>query len=150
MLYIRTLDSLASIWNHASVPQRQYIMNSISDEALPLSFPTPNTSLLLSTDPTGEQPHSQPLVSYHTFLSMLKRWAEPLGFQPSDIGTHSLRRGLSSDWALLGIAPHIRRMHGRWRSTLVADSYIGTETRSALSLQAFAKARCTVHSLSIL
>ena len=147
MLYTLALHTLTTTWEHASLPQRKAIMNT-SDDTLPHSFPTPHTSLILSTDQAGELPRSCPLISYHAFLSVLKRWAQPLGLQPSDIGTHSLRRGLSSDWALLGIAPHIRRIHGRWKSSLVADSYIGTETQSELSLQAFAKARGTIHSLS--
>jgi len=117
MLYTRVLQELGTIWDHATVPQRRYIMNHDSQEAFPHSFPTASTSLVLSTYQSGQLPRSYPLVSYHTFLSVLKRWAQSLGLQPSDIGTHSLRRGLSSDLALLGIAPHIRRMHGRCRSS---------------------------------
>ncbi len=130
-------------------------MNPLSDFLLPgpdpqypHTFPTLDTPLLLSTDPTRQFPRCSPLVSYHMFLATLKAWAQPLGFAPSDIGTHSLRRGLSSDWALLGIPPHIRRIHGRWHSLQVADSYIGTETQAALSLRAFEQARGTIHSLS--
>ena len=94
MLYTRVLQELGTIWDHATVPQRRYIMNQDSEETFPLSFPTARTSLVLSTDQAGQLPRSCPLVSYHTFLSVSKRWAESLALQPSDIGTHSLRRAL--------------------------------------------------------
>ncbi len=56
---------------------------------------------------------SIPQVSYHTFLFTLKAWAQHLGFRREAIATHSRRHGLSSNWALIGIPPHIRRMHAR-------------------------------------
>lgn len=53
------------------------------------------------------------LLSYLSLSHVLKRWAQLLpgpSLQPSDFGAHNLRRVLSLDWALLGIAwaPHMR------------------------------------------
>ena len=147
-LFEEVRETLANIWKESSLQQRLDILGSAGPIQMPDHFPARETSLLLSTDSADRLPRCRPLISYHKFLFTLKSWAQPYGFSPADIGTHSLRRGLSSDWALLEIPPHIRQMHGRWRSPLVADSYIGTETQAELSLRAFARAQGTAHSLS--
>jgi hypothetical protein len=78
-----------------------------------------------------------------------------------DIGTHSLRRGLASDWALLGVPDRLRMVHGRWRSAIVADGYVeesvhihqclnvfqSNNAASASSVSTFT-AQATSHSLS--
>ena len=143
-LFTVTIAKLKSIWNQSSSATRMSILSPTWTGPLPLSLPINNISLLMSIDLTTQLPRCTPQVSYHEFLNTLKVWAQPLGFRHEQIGTHSLRRGLSSDWALLDIPPHIRRMHGRWRSPQVADSYIGTETQSHLSLGAFLTARGTL------
>ena len=61
---------------------------------------------------------------YSEFLYRLKEWAGVASLRREDVGTHSLRRGISSDWALLGIPDRLRREHGRWRSEKIADGYI--------------------------
>jgi hypothetical protein len=43
------------------------------------------------------------VVSYPQFLSRLKAWGADIGLNPNDLGTHSLHRGLASDWALSGV-----------------------------------------------
>ncbi len=50
------------------------------------------------------------------FLSRLKAWEADIGLYPNDLGNHSLRRGLASDWALRGVPDRLRRAHGRWHS----------------------------------
>ena len=109
--------------------------------------PLEHILLLISINPTSNLPCCKPQVPYHSFLATLKTWTKPLEFESKDIGTHSLLRGLSSHWAFLGIPPHLRQMHGRWRSPQIEDSYIGTETQGDLSLMALLKARGTPFSL---
>jgi len=146
--FMNARDKLIDIWNKASLSDRVNILGLTWQQPIPHNLPLDHIPLLISIDPSTKLPRCTPQVSYHSFLATLKAWAQPLGLSAEEIGTHSLRRGLSSDWALLGIPPHIRQMHGRWRSPQVADSYIGTETQSHLSLSAFNKARGTPHSLS--
>ena len=77
--------------------------------------------------------------SYPQFLAKLKAWGASIGLCPRDIGTHSLRRGLSSDWALQGIPDRLRREHGRWRSEKVADGYIDASINIQLLLHSLRK-----------
>ena len=79
------------------------------------------------------------LLSYPQFLAKLKAWGVSIGLCPRDIGTHSLRRGLSSDWALQGIPDRLRREHGRWRSEKVADWYIDASINIQLLLHSLRK-----------
>jgi len=107
MLYTRVLqEPYGTIWDHVTVPQRRYIMNQDSEETFPHSFPTANTSLVLSTDQSGQLPRSCPLVSYHTFLSVLNAGLNRWVCNHQTLA-HTAYAELSSDWALLGIAPHI-------------------------------------------
>jgi hypothetical protein len=76
------------------------------------------------------------VVSYPQFLSSLKAWGADIGLNPNDLGTHSLRRGLASDWALHGVPDRLRRAYGRWRSAKVADGYIDTSINIQLLLHA--------------
>jgi hypothetical protein len=57
-----------------------------------------------------------------------------------ELGTHSIRRGLSSDWALRGVPERSRREHGRWRSKKVADGYIDANINIQLLLHSLSKA----------
>ena len=80
-------------------------------------------------------------LSYHSYLNTVKAWASQAGLPADDIGTHSLRRGVTSDWALLGIPDRLRREHGRWRSERVADGYIDESINVHLKLRAFRDVR---------
>ena len=48
-------------------------------------------------------------------------WASEIGMDAKQIGTHSVLRGIVSDWALIGVPDRVRMIHGRWRSDRVAD-----------------------------
>jgi hypothetical protein len=84
-------------------------------------------------------PHFSKTISYPQFLARLKLWGSATGLDPRSLGTHSLRRGLSSDWALQGVPDRLRREHGRWRSAKVADGYIDTSINIQLLLLAHNK-----------
>jgi hypothetical protein len=73
------------------------------------------------------------------FLACLKGRGASTGLNPTALGTHSLRRGLASDWALKGISDRLRREHRRWRSAKVADCYIDTSINIQLLLMAQSK-----------
>ena len=80
-------------------------------------------------------------VSCQTYLRTLKTWALREGLRAEDIGTHSLCRGITSDWALLGIPDLLRREHRRWKSERDADGYIDESINLNLKLRAFQVAR---------
>ena len=56
-----------------------------------------------------------------------------------DIGTHSLCRGLASDWEVEGVPDRLRRSHGRWKSKSAADGYIDESINIQLQLMAMRK-----------
>ena len=68
-------------------------------------------------------------IPYRTLLQTLKSWAEPLGFHPADIGLHSLRRGGSSEDALLNLPDVLTLQHGRWKSKITAAGYLETSAQ---------------------
>lgn len=68
-------------------------------------------------------------VPYNTLLKTLKSWAEPLGFRQDDIGIHSLRRGGSSEDALLNLPDILTLQHGRWKSKATAAGYLETSAQ---------------------
>ena len=77
-------------------------------------------------------------TTYQWFLAKLKLWARDVGRALEDIGTHSLRRGLASDWEVEGVPNRLRRSHGRWKSESAADGYINESINIQLQLIAVA------------
>ena len=75
-------------------------------------------------------------ISYIETLNTLKQWAEPLGFKSEDIGTHSLRRGGSSEDAHLNLSDVLTLHHGRWRSKITAAGYLETSAQIAARIKA--------------
>ncbi len=84
-----------------------------------LLLPLQDMPLIFTVHPATGLPMFSKVVSYPQFLSRLKAWGADIGLNPNDLGTHSLRRGLASDWALRGVPDCLRRAHGRWRSDIV-------------------------------
>jgi hypothetical protein len=87
-------------------------------------LPIQDIPITFAFDNISRLPDFSITISYPTFLKRLREWCVHIGSDPLDIGTNSLRRGLSSDWTLQGIPDRLRREHGRWRSDTVADEYI--------------------------
>ena len=75
-------------------------------------------------------------ISYIETLNTLKIWSEPLGFKSEDIGTHSLRRGGSSEDAHLNLSDVLTLQHGRWRSKITAAGYLETSAQIAARVKA--------------
>ena len=145
-LFVKVRDKLINL--EPTITQtRMTILGPTWRMPLPHLLPLEHILLLISINPTSNLPCCKPQVPYHSFLATLKTWTKPLEFESKDIGTHSLLRGLSSDWACLSIPPHIRQIHVRGHSPQIADSYIGTETQGDLSLMALLEARGTPFSL---
>ena len=78
-------------------------------------------------------------ISYSTFLKRLTEWCVHTGSDPLDIETHSLCRGISSDWTLKGIPDSLQRDHGQWRSDTVTDGDINASINIQLLLQTMHK-----------
>jgi hypothetical protein len=137
------LHYLTRLWACASLDSKLSILAHLSRQrdSLPIS---PATLLLLLQDiplifavhSHTELPVFSKVVSYPQFLGKVKAWGADIGLDPRDLGTHSLRRGLASDWALQGVPDRLRREHGRWRSAKVADGYIDTSINIQLLLHA--------------
>jgi hypothetical protein len=75
-------------------------------------------------------------ITYNDTLKTLKLWSEPLGFKSDDIGTHSLRRGGSSEDAHLNLSDVLTLQHGRWRSKITAAGYLETSAAIAARVKA--------------
>ncbi len=101
-----------------------------------LILPLHRIPLIFHLSPLGIPQFSRS-TSYQSFLASLKLWAAQEGHDPMDIGTHSLRRGLASDWALLGVPDCLRMVHGRWRSAIVSDGYIDESVHIQQCLNVF-------------
>ena len=142
-LLLTLLDSLSLLWANSSQSDRQNFLGKLLDPVLPLPLashdilPLACIPLCFRIQQRTSQPRFDSVLPYHSFLSTLKKWATYLSIDPDDIGTHSLRRGLASDWALLGVPDRVRMTHGRWRSLQVADGYIDESVEIQLRLQAF-------------
>ena len=65
-------------------------------------------------------------VSYPEFLSALKSACSAVGLDSSLFGTHSLRRGSTTDQFLHGIPDKVIKYSGRWRSNAF-ERYIDQE-----------------------
>ena len=158
-LLLRLIEALATLWISATPSSRLRITSSLPRSTFANPFPLnsrfppfftlamqhtlPLCSLPLSFQINSETqlPSFARPMTYPVFLSILKRWASLVDISPDDIGTHSLRRGLSSDWALLGIPDRLRRAHGRWRSAQIADGYIDESIDLQLRIAALSPTR---------
>ena len=152
-LLLRLMDALIALWQHSSPPMRFRLASSLPLATLPMDLSCPARDLTVSiansqTLPLRriplifavspmDIPHFSRTSSYQSFLHALKAWAARDGHDPVDIGTHSLRRGLASDWALIGVPDRLRMVHGRWRSAIVADGYIDESVNIQQCLQIF-------------
>jgi hypothetical protein len=139
----RILHYLTRLWAGASLDSKLSILAHLTRQrdSLPISpatllLPLQDIPLIFAVNLHTELPVFSKVVSYPQFLGKLKTWGADIGLDPRDLGTHSLRRGLASDWALQGVPDRLRREHGRWRSAKVADGYINTSINIQLLLHA--------------
>ena len=142
----QVLEALALLWRAITPQTRKLLVDAIPNRA-------PSAALATDTLPLADLPLNFAIstrtglpdfsatLSYHSYLNTVKAWASQAGLPADDIGTHSLRRGVTSDWALLGIPDRLRREHGRWRSERVADGYIDESINVHLKLRAFRDVR---------
>jgi hypothetical protein len=142
----RLLRYLTRLWAQSPLVSRQSLLASLpmaldSQSPSPSSFllPLQNVPITFAVHKTSALPCFSQQTSYPQFLARLKTWGAATGLDPTALGTHSLRRGLSSDWALNGVSDRLRREHGRWRSAKVADGYIDTSINIQLLLMAQSK-----------
>jgi hypothetical protein len=138
----KVLHKIVQYWTNSSISSRSHIISSLprlKDSSLvdPYSrlLPIQDIPITFAFDKISRLPDFSITISYPTFLKRLREWCVHTGSDPLDIGTHSLRRGLSSDWTLQGIPDRLRREHGRWRSDTVADGYIDASINIQLLLQ---------------
>ena len=139
----KILAGLALLWSTSNSAVRYDLLKSISPSMPPRPacyipssqmLPLRDIPITFSISKASSLPDFGRPSSYPQFLAKLKAWGASIGLCPRDIGTHSLRRGLSSDWALQGIPDRLRRKHGRWRSEQVADGYIDASINIQLLL----------------
>jgi hypothetical protein len=93
----------------------------------PKFLPISDIPLIFYRDKYSQAPHFNSCTDYPHFLNTLQEWVAPEGLDRADVGTHSLRRWLVSDWTLVGIPDRLRRAQGRLRSEIVADRYIDSD-----------------------
>ena len=55
-------------------------------------------------------------ISYNEFLAQLKTACSALGLDPNLFGTHSMRRGSTTDQFIHGIPDKVIKLSGRWKS----------------------------------
>ena len=138
----QVLETLSLLWSSASPRSRTQMvagMPRLVESSVNTSVYLPLTDVPITFaigKDTGLPAFSR-TVSYQSYLRTLKTWALQEGLRAEDIGTHSLHRGITSDWALLGIPNRLRREHGRWKSERVSDGYIDEMINIHLILRAF-------------
>ena len=146
-LLIKVLDALALLWGLSTHHMRRSMLESIPGATMSWShsnyLPLAHIPVTFAVNTQSLLPNFGRKTPYSEFLYRLKEWAGVEGLRREDIGTHSLRRGIASDWALLGIPDRLRREHGRWRSDKIADGYIDESISVRLRLQAFKLAELT-------
>lgn len=143
-LLLHVLEALAYLWSRASNDLKQALVASIhvneqSHEAvtmIPTALPLTHIPISFKINHKTLIPDFRCKITYPSFLSTIRLWASRVGIQPESIGTHSLRRGLASTWALIGIPDRLRQIQGRWKSSRVADGYIDESINIHLQLQA--------------
>ena len=67
-----------------------------------------------------------PKIKYQEFLRILKGGCEAIGLEPSLFGTHSMRRGHTTDQFRFGIPDQVIKTSGRWKSH-ASERYIDKE-----------------------
>ena len=65
---------------------------------------------------------------------MVKMFAKKIGRDPKKYSAVSLRRGSTSIAAAAGVAKHIRKKHGGWRSDRMPDIYTELSTENELAV----------------
>ncbi len=128
------LSNLAKIWHQANEKSQKRMLGTLG-QGTPSNIPLMDIPLVFEINASTSLPQFDKSVSYRDFLKKLKIWSTTIGMNPQDIGTHSLRRGMSSDMVLQGIPDRLRREHGRWKSEKVADGYIDESINIQLLLQ---------------
>ena len=138
-LLLRIIAEISRVWQTTPDNVRVQLLNTIpaagyagaqADNFLPIAEVPINFKICKTT---GLPDFSQ-RIPYQTYLRMVKTWAQAEGFPAEEIGTHNLRRGITSEWALLGIPDRLRREHGQWNSDRVADGYIDESINTHLKL----------------
>ena len=139
----RILAHLTHLWALVPGPSRAGMLDPAPAQQGSLSslflLPLQDVPVTFAFNNTTALPCFNRVVSYPQFLACLKKWGAAAGLNPQYLGTHSLRRGLASDWALQGVPDRLRREHGRWRSAKVADGYIDASINIQLLLHAVNK-----------
>ena len=115
---------------------RRSFLGMHDTEEAPKFLPISDIPLIFYIDKHSQAPYFNTCTDYPHFLNTLQEWAALEGLDRADVGTHSLRRGLASDWALVGIPDRLRRAQGRWRSEIVADGYIDESINIQMQLRA--------------
>ena len=142
------LYRLASLWSQATIPKRQSMLHtgqgvlikgSMPQTQCPFTLPLRDIPVVFAINTETALPQFDRSTTYPKFLARLKAWGAAEGIRPQDIGTHSLRRGLASDWTLQGIPDRLRREHGRWKSEKAADGYIDASINIYLLLHSLQK-----------
>ena len=89
--------------------------------------------------PAFQDSCGRPLL-YTTLLAALKTLAAQLGYDPKQLGCHSLRIGGASTMAILGFPSYVIRAAGRWKSLtyqtytkLDADAFRDISSRMAIA-----------------
>ena len=145
LLHCGILHYLTRLWACASLDSELSILAHLPSQcdSLPTSpatllLPLQDFPLIFAVHSHTELPVFSKVVSYPQFLGKVKAWGADIGLDPRDLGTHSLRRGLASDWALQGVPDRLQqtRKHDQWLSTKVADGYIDTSINIQLLLHA--------------
>lgn len=135
-LLAQVLDTLAVLWIKATNDMRRSFLGMHDTEEAPKFLPISDIPLIFYIDKHSQAPYFNTCTDYPHFLNTLQEWAALEGLDRADVGTHSLRRGLASDWALVGIPDRLRRAQGRWRSEIVADGYIDESINIQMQLRA--------------
>ena len=115
---------------------RRLILNSQADQPAPKFLSLTHIPIIFHIDKNSQAPDFTSCTDYPHFLNTLQEWAALEGLDRDDIGTHSLQRGLTSDWTLVGIPDRLWRAQGRWRSEIVADGYIDESINIQMQLRA--------------
>lgn len=134
-LLAQVLDAIAFLWTHANTNTRRILAGGIT-QTKESYLSLKEIPILFAIDTCSQLPDFSSQTQYPQFLNTLKDWGELEGIARDDIGTHSLRRGLASDWTMTGIPDRLRRAQGRWKSEIAADGYIDESINIQMQLRA--------------
>ena len=73
-------------------------------------------------------------LSYTTIRGHVLELLANIGLVPKKFGLYSLRSGVASAAANLGVNDRLFKKHGRWKSDKVKDSYVHKDIESKLSV----------------